>query len=438
MEDPPNTDRRSLLTALGAAVVSAGCMADPPFESSRTPASPTSSTRPTDPAPTGFATPTATRTDTETPTPTPNPAVAVGESVDALRRFEADWTVEGGEAAVTREAYGDLPAVTLRSNGDNRVRISRRFDEPRDFSGWDLSIAAQLRATTKEVLQLSVTLIDVHGEWRRLSGAIRSTATDRWVRLDVSVREDAGADLRSIRDLRIEHWVGDADSTFAIADLRRHPEPEKGYVMFTFDDGPSEDYTVAYDVLSRYDFAGAAFPHTKTITGPRGPSVEQYREMVADGWDVGGHTRNHAHLPNYSRREQRRILTENRAFLAEHDLTPEVFRTPFGAYDQHTLDLMAELFDLSIVANGSATGTNLAISDPTTVGFDPGDDYERTKRYIDTAVEYNRLLGLTIHMARLSSRAAFEAVVQHADGYVANGELEVITPMQLYSEHIRD
>lgn len=423
MPGPHSAGRRSFLATLGVAALTAGCLSDGPIGSRAADGSP-----PSDP---GTTAATQSATDPGASTRTLGSTFPGGESVDAFESFDADWTVDAGTVSLAEGTYDDLPAVELDSAGGNRARITRPYHDPRDFTEWDLSIAARLDSTSREVVQVGVGLVDVHGERRRLSGAILSSATDRWVRLDLGIDEDTGADVGAIAELRIDHWAGDAESTFAVADLRRHPQPETGYVMFTFDDGPKEDYTIAYDVLSRFDFSGTAFPHTKTITGSRGPSVEQYHEMMADGWDVGGHTRAHSRLPDFSRSEQRAILEENRTFLEEHDLTPEVFRTPYGAYDTDTLDLMAEVFDLSIVGNGSATGTNLQLSDPTTLAFDPGDDYERAKDFIDTAVEYNRLLGLTIHMARMDSRSAFETIFEHAHEYVQAGDLEVITPTQL-------
>jgi peptidoglycan/xylan/chitin deacetylase (PgdA/CDA1 family) len=369
-------------------------------------------------------------------TPAAAAAFPGGESIDDFSAFGDDWSVEGGTATLDETGYGGRPAVRQSSAGDPRARITLSFDEPRNYSDRDVSIAAQLHSTTKAIFELLVTLVDGHGDELRRSGSIQPTATDRWVRLDAGVRQDDGADLSAIEELRVEHWVGsDDESTFSVADLRRHPAPDYGYVMFTFDDGPPEDYSVAYDVLSEYGMRGAAYPPTDKI-GTRGPSLDEYREMVADGWDVGGHTQNHASLPNHSREEQRRILAENREYLDDHGLTPGVFRTPYSSYDHHTLDLMDELFDLSIVGSGAAAGTNYEISDPTTVGFNPGDDSEQAKEFIDAAVEYDQLLGLTFHMARLSSRSAFESVVEHAHRYVERGDLKVITPSELYDRRV--
>lgn len=442
MNEPSTLSRRAYLAALGG-TATAGCIADSPDGHSRTSAStarPTKLERTSMPNATDSvheAITTDTVDSTDAPTDSRDPELPGGESLDAFHHFGEDWSNTGGATIPIQLAYGELPGVGMASAGDNRVRISRRFDDALNFEAWDLSLATQLHATTKEVLQVGVTLVDADGEWRRLSGGILHTATQRWVRLDLGLQSDTGVDLTAITELHIDHWAGEGESEFAIADLRRHPKPDIGYVMLTFDDGPKEDYTVAYDVLSKYDMVGTAFPHTKTVSGPRGPTVAQYREMVADGWDVGGHTELHSRLPDFSLSEQRRILTENREFLAAHDLTPGVFRTPFGAYDHHTLDLMAELFDVSIVGNGAGTGTNLDISDPATVAFDPGDDYSLSQHCIDVAAANKQLLGLTIHMVRMESRESFEAVVRHTREYVQTGELEVITPSRLYEEYIR-
>jgi hypothetical protein len=113
-----------------------------------------------------------------------------------------------------------------------------------------------------------------------------------------------------------------------------------------------------------------------------------------------------------------------------------VFRTTYGAYDTHTVDLMRELFDLSIAGIGTALGTNLHVSDLSTVGFVGGDDYEYARTCIDAAAEYDQLLGLTIHMARMESRSAFESLVEYVADLERRGELKVVTPTQFLDEQL--
>ncbi|AGB36247.1 polysaccharide deacetylase family protein [Natronococcus occultus] len=71
----------------------------------------------------------------------------------------------------------------------------------------------------------------------------------------------------------------------------------KGMVVFTYDDSPIEDYTLAYEVHSEYDVPGctAACPgYMKRRDDYLDP--DQLREMQADGWGVMSHTYRHRSL----------------------------------------------------------------------------------------------------------------------------------------------
>lgn len=361
-----------------------------------------------------------------------------GRVLDRFESFEEDWTVEDGTARLVDDTtFTEGGAVRLRNDGDNRLRIVRRFETPRDFTGRDFSIAVYLIGSTKGLPQLNLTLVDAAGSYRRLSGSIQQTATDRWVRFDLGVREDAGADLGAIEAVRIEHWTGEARTAFLVDELRTHAKPDVGQVMFTFDDkGPSE-YTVAYPVLRDHGYAGASFPPIDRVTVDSTPSIGEYQEMCDAGWDVGGHTLDHEDLTEHSGVEQRAIIEENYRKLQEKGLAGEVnhFRTPYSNYDSHSLDLMTEQFDTAIIGAGSASGTNARISDHRTIGFRSGDDLEAAKADVDAAVEYRQFLGFTIHMANVDE-AHLRSLVEYVSEYERNGDLEVLTPTQLYRRFV--
>lgn len=452
-----DVDRRFFLSSVGAAIVGlAGCTTadeDPPGN----PTPRVTKTRSDPPGATSSATvtgtPTEANTETEPDTATgtqveppagdgsPDPWTGLdrGETIETFDAFDDQWEVVHGAATPTDEiVYGGGRSVYLATDGGQRATIQRVFDSARDFSQRAFSMAVRLEGTTADIVQPNLVLRDLFGNRRYLTGSIRAEAHGRWVRFDLGVREDNGVDMAAIKELRIHLWDGRNTTRFFVDDIRTHPAPDGGAVMFTFDDASAREYTIAFPTLEKYGYQGACFPQTSHVGGSGSPSVSDYLEMQDRGWDIGGHTIDHERLSNYSREEQELILRRNKEWLEENGFTDgsRVFRTPYSAYDSNTLDLMPQFFDMSIVGAGSAKGINFEVTDPRTVGFRAGDDYQQAKRLIDAAVEYNQLLGLTIHMSKMSSRRAFEDLVAHAASYEQRGQLDVITPSTLLDDHL--
>lgn len=360
-----------------------------------------------------------------------------GAVVDTFDSFQQDWTTTSGIATTQSDVvyHGDQ-SVRMDSAGENRLRIQRTFDEPRDFTGRDFSLAVYLESTSKASVEPQILLEDERGNHQFRSGSVSSLATDCWTRIDTGVESDDDLDPSAVTSIAIGEWVGEREARYVVDDLQTRAKPETGHVVFSFDDSHGMDYTLAYPTLSRYGFQGAFFPPIASVTAESDPSTAEYREMAADGWDVGGHTLHHERLPNYSKREQREILRENRDQLRRKGFERGTgqFRTTRGSYDTATLDVVPEYFETCIVPQGSATGTAVRSTDPFTIGYKGGDDYEHTKDLIDAAVEYRQLLGLTLHMKHVEDPAAFESVVEYVHEYVDAGDLRVVTPSTVHAE----
>lgn len=443
--------RRAFLGSVSVAFVgAAGCTVadtDPPADTA-TPGSPTrtKTVQPTT-AQTETATPEPTPAETETPAESPPPGsgdpdgwtgLAVGQPLDSFDSLDDQWTVVSGSATVSEKFAYDETAAYLTTQGSNRVRIRRVFDSSQDFTDTGFSMAVRLEGTTGPLIEPNLILEDIFGNRRLYSGSVRTTATDRWIRLDLGVKEDRGIDMRAINQVSVNLWDSDDVSRFFVDDIRTHDLPETGYVMFTFDDADSREYSVAFPTLEEHGFSGACFPQANHVTQRSDPSLSDYLEMQDHGWDIGGHTPDHENLANHSKREQRMILEKNKTWLVDNGFThgARFFRTPYGAYDSDSLDVMPEFFDVSFIGAGSAKGVNFEVSDPRTVGFKSGDDYGRAKSLIDAAVNYKHLLGLTIHMGAMNDQSAFEDLVAHAAARERQGRLKVITPSTLLDDHI--
>ncbi|KUO74024.1 MAG: xylanase [Desulfosporosinus sp. BRH_c37] len=71
--------------------------------------------------------------------------------------------------------------------------------------------------------------------------------------------------------------------------------PAKPFVI-SFDDGYLDNYTTAFPILTKHGFTATVFMVTSYINGDEFMSWHQLKELVANGWEIEGHTTNHPYL----------------------------------------------------------------------------------------------------------------------------------------------
>ncbi|MDA8223357.1 polysaccharide deacetylase family protein [Desulfosporosinus sp.] len=71
--------------------------------------------------------------------------------------------------------------------------------------------------------------------------------------------------------------------------------PQKPIVI-TFDDGYEDNYATAFPIVKKYGFTAAVFMVSSYIGGEGFMSWPQLRELLANGWEIEGHTVNHPYL----------------------------------------------------------------------------------------------------------------------------------------------
>lgn len=364
-----------------------------------------------------------------------------GEILDDFSSFESDWEVRQGAASVKKQGFLAGPSVELASAGSSRVRIGRSFPDTRDLSGKDYSLAVNLRSTDREMVRVDVVLVDDAGAIRSYSNAILPSANDEWIHFDMAVdRDEDGFDPSTVSELWVEHYAGDGESTLWVDDLRTLPKPDTGAVLLTFDDAGPGDYGFAFPMFEEYGFKGVCFPQSVAVSESSEPTIAQYKEMKEAGWDIGGHTTEHQRLSEHSKEEQREILEtnveqlESKGLLGEDDIYH--FRTPYGAYDTATLEVVLEYFDNCIAGAGTASGTSYHLTDPRMISFRSGEELDRTKELLDDAAEHRQLLGLTLH-TKYIDEAYLEKVVEYVDKHVQQGNLRVMTMTEFYEDSLQ-
>jgi peptidoglycan/xylan/chitin deacetylase (PgdA/CDA1 family) len=126
-------------------------------------------------------------------------------------------------------------------------------------------------------------------------------------------------------------------------------------VVLTFDDGFRSVGETALPILSECAFVATVYCATAYVGGAssweRSPGMPEMAMMswdeilglVAQGWDIGGHSVSHAHLPALPEASMREEVSEGRRILQDRTGCPvSSFAYPFGEYNQVCADAVTE------------------------------------------------------------------------------------------------
>ena len=71
--------------------------------------------------------------------------------------------------------------------------------------------------------------------------------------------------------------------------------PQKPFVL-TFDDGNEDNYTNAFPILKKYGFVATFYVVESYINGQDMVTTDQIKELAANGWEIGDHSKSHSHI----------------------------------------------------------------------------------------------------------------------------------------------
>jgi peptidoglycan/xylan/chitin deacetylase (PgdA/CDA1 family) len=151
-------------------------------------------------------------------------------------------------------------------------------------------------------------------------------------------------------------------------------------VGLTFDDGYANNHQYALPVLSKHGFTATCYAVSDMMDGrnewdqglgiPQKPlmGVQQWRDWIASGMDVGSHTRRHCDLTKIDKELAWQEIDESKREL-ERILGCEVrhFCYPYGKYEDEHLEMVKE------AGYFSATTTNYG-------KFQEGDSHAALRR----------------------------------------------------------
>ena len=125
---------------------------------------------------------------------------------------------------------------------------------------------------------------------------------------------------------------------FAIASV-------EGAVTLTFDDANESHYEYVYPILEAADQNGVLYVPTGFIeTDDYYVTWSQLTALAKSGWEVGGHSVTHAELPTLTASRMSWEIYVCYLTLNIHQLMPESFATPYGAYDPAVLKEIAKSY----------------------------------------------------------------------------------------------
>ncbi|MFC7156859.1 polysaccharide deacetylase family protein [Halomarina halobia] len=361
------TTRRAFL-ATGALALGAGCTS--PFDPGSNRSGPAN-------APNGTATESEANGTKETETPTPEPGTVTpeyqgryfpgGRLVDDmgdLSRWSGAGTVTGDG-----DVYFEDPQ-SLRYEGRHQVTLAGDFsDDPIDLSDAALSFAAYFDTPqTQPTFALAAHAPDADNRVE-FTHPYAANYDLRWQRYDVAPTRTKGSpDLSAVTKLTVNMYAGDdRPIRFWLDDIRAHPKPDRGKVIFRFDDCHRHHYTDYFKALDEYGYPGIEAVVKREIGRPGRLTVPHLHRMQDAGWDLCNHTTAHQNLAELSNGDIRANVEEMTAFFDEIDITKgtNFLVTPFGAHDGRTLDVTAEHFDL---ACGGSSPLNYTLTNPMRVG----------------------------------------------------------------------
>lgn len=319
---------------------------------------------------------------------------------------------------------GDSIALRLAPNPDGTVEYV--FDEPFDFTEFDLSIRGKFLEPPASPLQLRLFAPDRRNQLITRQRVFDPMA-ETWFGVQCGPTDEVGSpDLTTVRRIRIELPAG--ASPFAFNGLETTPKATTGRAMLIFDDNRASVST-AHEAMQRRGIPGAI----AVIPGLDGAdgylSADQLATYHDDGWDLLSHPRLERPLPAYSRERQHAAIRRSKRRLVEQGYSegPNHFVAPFGKVGPDTLDLLSDYHYTNYLTNNVLSGTPPA--DPLTIERVAIDDIEFAKRQIRRAARHNMLVVFSAHTVgnsddRWISTDGFVKVLD----YLERTDIEVVTP----------
>ena len=144
-------------------------------------------------------------------------------------------------------------------------------------------------------------------------------------------------------DAQMKHLVENGYQTITLDDLRAvfflgHQLPQKP-VIITLDDGYSDAYINAFQILKKYNLKATAFVLTDLVDSSPYLNWDQIKEMQNSGLiTIASHGKSHIWLPGFDQKTIEDQVIGSKTNLESHLGTPvNWYCYPYGAFDNQTI-----------------------------------------------------------------------------------------------------
>ena len=254
-----------------------------------------------------------------------------------------------------------------------------------------------------------------------------------WTRLDLGPRSVVGdPNLRDVRSVGVRVWTGGDRARLDLDALRTVERPDRGAVMFTFDDGYTSQYDRAAPILADHDVPGVVAPIPDTVGDEGRVTIDQLHDLRDDGWTVVNHPQAEKPLPDYPAYRQRALMKTTKRWLLRHgfEAGADTVIWPYGRADATTLSIGRRYYSLGLSA-GDAPSV-LPLTDPLTVARIDGTAPERARRLIDLTARFRGLAVLVYHPVGTGADSSVsETALRETVAHAAAADLDTVTPEDL-------
>ncbi len=114
-------------------------------------------------------------------------------------------------------------------------------------------------------------------------------------------------------------------------------------VVITFDDGYEDNFQYAFPVLRKYGFPTTIFVITDIVNTEGYLTTTEMKEMLAQGIEIGSHTRRHAYLPGILGKTLVEEVKGSKDWLEQElGVTINNFAYPAGGFNEEAKQLVQE------------------------------------------------------------------------------------------------
>ena len=117
--------------------------------------------------------------------------------------------------------------------------------------------------------------------------------------------------------------------------------PGQTVVTIGFDDAIANQY-LARPLLASHNMKATFFINSGNLNNSYHMTLDQIRELYADGNEIAGHTANHPHLTQLSTEEAARQICDDRVNMLNDGFQPTDFAYPFGDYNSTVRSLVQQ------------------------------------------------------------------------------------------------